>query len=331
MATIIGAGFASGQEILQFFTAYYEGGFYGIILSGVLFATVGCIIIVKVYNERIRTYEEFLFPAVGWLLGWVMQIVVSLFMGSILCIMIAGAGSIISDKTGLPYRYAILITAVLCMVALLTDIKGIMILISFITPILVFGIIGVGFYIIISKDTSVFSLVGGFGTITDNWFVSSLLYVSYNSIPAVVVMCSLLPYLKNKKVASFGGIVGGGMLCLMAIILNVTLNMFYSDIAHHKMPVLSIIDRCNPIIGEGYTFLMLLAMFISAITSGYGFIERVTSRVKISKRVVIMVVCGIAIPLSNIGFSRLISLLYPIFGVLVYLCYLQFYCRVLIC
>jgi len=27
MATVIGAGFASGQEIMQFFSSYYEGDF----------------------------------------------------------------------------------------------------------------------------------------------------------------------------------------------------------------------------------------------------------------------------------------------------------------
>jgi len=57
------AGFASGQEIMQFFSSYYEGGFYGIVLAGVLFALIGYIVLVKVYSERIRNYEEFLFPA----------------------------------------------------------------------------------------------------------------------------------------------------------------------------------------------------------------------------------------------------------------------------
>jgi len=42
----------------------------------------------------------------------------------------------------------------------------------------------------------------GFDAITDNWLVSSLLYVSYNSISGVAVMCSLLPYLKSRKIAA---------------------------------------------------------------------------------------------------------------------------------
>ncbi|NLP13569.1 MAG: hypothetical protein GX383_03590 [Clostridium sp.] len=314
MATIIGAGFASGQEIMQFFSVYYEGGFFGILLAGVLFAVIGYIVIVKVYTERIRNYEEFLFPTVGWVIGWIMEITVSLFMGSVLCIMVAGAGSIISDKTGMPYQYAVLLIAILCMISFLTDIKGIIVLSSFITPVLVLGIIGVGFYIIVSKDMSVFNMDSVFGTITHNWFVSSILYVSYNSICAVVVMCSLLPHLKSKRVAAAGGILGGVMLCFMAVILNIVLHIFYPNIASQDMPVLSIIDRYNSIVGEFYTILMLMAMFISAVTSGYGFIERISTKVKGSKKIIIPVICGFTIPFSNMGFSKLISLVYPVFG-----------------
>jgi len=314
MATIIGAGFASGQEIMQFFSVYYEGGFFGILLAGVLFAIIGYIVIVKVYTERIRNYEEFLFPTVGWIIGWVMEITVSLFMGSALCIMISGAGSIISDAINIPYLYAVLAVALLCMFIFLTDIRGIIVLSSFITPVLVLGIIGVGFYIIMSRDMSVFSTVTGFGTITHNWFVSSILYVSYNSICAVVVMCSLLPCLKSKKVAAAGGIMGGVMLCFMAVIINIVLHIFYPNIASQEMPVLSIVDRYNSLVGELYRILMLLAMLISAITSGYGFIERICTKVKVSRKIIIPVICGFTIPLSSMGFSTLISTIYPIFG-----------------
>ena len=59
-ASITGAGFASGQEILQFFSIYRAGGFYGILLAGILFSVLGCTVLTRVYRERIRNYEEFI-------------------------------------------------------------------------------------------------------------------------------------------------------------------------------------------------------------------------------------------------------------------------------
>ncbi len=314
MATIIGAGFASGQEIMQFFSNYYLGGFYGIVLAGVLFALIGYIVLNKVYSERIRNYEEFLFPTVGWFFGWIMEIMVTLFMVSVLSVMISGASSIVSDQLDIPFQIAVLVVSFICALVFLTDIKGIIALSSIITPVLVVGMVGVGLYIIANKNNPVFSFAESFGGLTHNWFVSSLLYVSYNSIIAVAVMCSLLPYLKSKRTASAGGILGGIMLSVIAIVMNFALYLFYPEVKLIELPILSIVERYSSLLGVFYKYLLLLAMLISALTAGYGFIERVSGKVNISRRLIVLIICSLTVPLSSIGFSDLISTIYPIFG-----------------
>ncbi len=314
MATIIGAGFASGQEIMQFFTGYYEGGFYGIVLAGILFSIIGYIVLDKVYSERIRNYEEFLFPTVGWFLGWVMEILVTLFMISVFCIMIAGAGGIISDKLNISNQFAVLIVAVICAAVFFTEIKGIINISSLVTPILVIGILGFGIYIILSKEVAVFSFSDSVAKLTHNWFFSSLLYVSYNSITSIVVMCSLLPYLKSRKTAHLGGVFGGLMLCVMAIVINFAIYLFYPNIISKELPVMGMVDSYSLFLGGVYSVILLLAMFISALTAGFGFVERISNKVNINKKIIILIICAISIPLSSVGFSGLISTIYPIFG-----------------
>lgn len=314
IATIIGAGFASGREIIQFFTSYYNGGFYGILLTGILFAFIGYTVLSKVYLERIQNYEEFLFPTIGWILGWIMEIIVTLFMISVFCIMVAGVSSIITDKTGIPFYYAILGVTFICMIFFFTGIKGIVSLSTIVTPVLTVGILIVGIYIILSKDASVFNISGGFKDMTHNWVLSSFLYTSYNSIISVVVMCSLLPYLKTKRTASMGGILGGVILCAIAILLNYILYIFYPYVMSIEFPIIGIVDMYGGLIGSVYKAILLLAMFISAITSGYGFIERIGGKIKLSRRIVIPVICALTMPLASIGFSNLIANIYPIFG-----------------
>ena len=152
MATVIGAGFASGQEIIRFFSIYYKGGFFGIILAGLLFSLIGYIVLSKVFSDRISSYDEFLFPMMGYFLGRAMEFIVMLFMACIFSIMVAGLGNVLMGITSLEYRYCIIICSVLCMIAIMTNIKGIIALSSIISPILMIGIIFVGCYIIISKD-----------------------------------------------------------------------------------------------------------------------------------------------------------------------------------
>jgi len=54
-----------------------------------------------------------------------------------------------------------------------------------------------------------------------------------------------LPYLKSRKIAAAGGIIGGLALSFIAIVLNIILYVFYPDIVSEEIPVLSIIGRHN--------------------------------------------------------------------------------------
>jgi len=316
MATIIGAGFASGQEIIQFFSMYYAGGFYGIILAGFLFSMVGYIVLSKVYSERISSYDEFLFPMMGYFLGRIMEFVVMLFMACVMSVMIAGLGNILMELTGLTYSFCIAISAIACLLAIMTDIKGIVTLSSFISPLLVAGIILVGCYILVSKDTSVFNISDKVSVITGNWVFSSVLYVSYNTLLSTVLLSGMLPYLKSKKVSAWGGLIGGGMLCITALILNWALYFFYPHSITSEIPVLGIIQNKSEILAKIYSVVLIMAMFISAVTSGYCLTERIRTKMKLNYMVVAAVLCALIVPMSSLGFSSLISTLYPVFGYL---------------
>jgi uncharacterized membrane protein YkvI len=315
-ASIIGAGFASGQEIMQFFSTYKTGGFYGVLLAGVLFGVIGCIVLSRVYDGRIRNYEEFIFPMFGWHIGWIIEIAVTLFMFCMYSIMVAGAADVLSETLGLPQRFAVLIMGIICMLFILTNIKGIAVLSSVVTPVLVAGIILSGIYIIIMKESPASAFPAYLSRITDNWFFSSLLYVSYNSIPAVMMMCSMFPYLKTRRTAAAAGILGGAVLSLAALVINTVISLFYPSAVEKEIPVMDILYSLSSPAGSLYALLLWLAMLISAVTSGFCFTDRISNSLKVSRKVLAFLLCAAAVPLSALGFSRLISLVYPVFGYL---------------
>ncbi|PYG89440.1 putative membrane protein YkvI [Ruminiclostridium sufflavum DSM 19573] len=328
MATVIGAGFASGQEIIQFFSKYYSGGFFGILLAGILFSIIGYVVLDRVYCERIKTYDEFLFPMMGYFLGRLMEFVVMLFMSCVMSVMVAGLANILVELSGLEFRYCVVISAIACLLAIMTNIKGIVTLSSFLSPFLVAGILFVGVYILVTKDTSVFSLSDKVVRVTDNWVFSAMLYVSYNTILSTVMLTSVLPYLKTRRVSTWSGIMGGGMLCLTVFILNLALSFFYPHSITAEMPLLSILQNNNKLLGNIYSIILLLAMYTSAITSGYCLTERIQTKLNLNYKLVAAVLCALVIPMSSIGFSSLISTLYPVFGYfglfLVFVILLQF-------
>jgi len=314
ISSVVGAGFASGQEIIKFFTTYYEGGFYGIILAGIIFAAIGGIVLDRVYIENINNYDEFIYPTFGRVVGQIVNTVVTLFMLSLFSIMIAGMGSILHEKLNLSYRLSVILMAGICMLIILGDIRRVTGVSSVITPVLIVGIVLIGLYIIVFKDTSVFNIVSLLRSKSDTWVVSSLLYVSYNSILSVVVLCNLLPYLKSRKSARWGGILGGTVLCLITLILNTTINLFYPKFTTGEIPMLDIVEKYSRILSYVYTLVLWLAMLVSAVNSGFCLAERVSSKLNINIKLITVIACIAVIPLSCVGFSGLIASIYPMFG-----------------
>jgi len=316
IATIIGAGFASGQEIIRFFTKYQRGGFAGIMLAGFLFSIIGYFVMGKVYSSRIKSYDDFLLPSVGWLMGRIMEAVVILFQMSLYCVMLAGMGSILSERLNMQYLSGIMLMSLICMLVMFADTKGIVAVSAFTAPIMIIGMVLIGLYIIFTGSAPAFSVFGWSKTITDNWFFSSLLYVSYNSITTVVIMCSLLPYLKTKRTGTIGGALGGLVLMLIALILNIILSNTSPQNQNSEMPLLDIIYMYSNVMGIIYTIVLWMAMFSSAVSSGFCFMERINNIFNVNRKITAIVFCIAGIPLSILGFSKLIGTLYPLFGYL---------------
>jgi uncharacterized membrane protein YkvI len=245
-----------------------------------------------------------------------MEFIVMLFMACIMSVMTAGLGNILMDITGLDYRVCVIIGIAVCLIAILTNIKGIVVLSSFISPVLIAGIVFVGCYILVSKDTSVFNMTNKFSVITNNWVFSAILYVSYNTILSTVLLTGMLPYLKSKKVSAWGGVLGGGMLGITALILNSALYFFYPHSITSEIPVLGIIQNNSRLLSQIYSGVLILAMFISTVTSGYCLADRISKKMKLNYKLVAVMLCLLTIPLTSLGFSNLISTLYPVFGYL---------------
>lgn len=314
ITTIIGAGFASGQEILQFFSSYYRGGFYGIVLSGLLFSILGAILLQKIYCKSIKSYEQLLKPIFGIFWASILQIVITIFMISIFVIMTAGSAEILSGTTGLSHLICAMIMCIIFYIIIFFGIKGIVILSTFITPLMLIGVFISGIYIIIFKDTAVFNAVEAVRQITHNWLFSSVLYVSYNSLTAIVLMSNLLPYINSRETAKYGGFLGGVLILMIAFIVNSAIFLFYPDVTGTELPLIFILKKYSDTAAILYTLVLFLSMVISAVTSYYCATNVLSIKLKINKHILAFIIGVIAVMLSNTGFSALISYIYPFFG-----------------
>ncbi|HEY8500067.1 MAG TPA: hypothetical protein VIL89_05575 [Clostridia bacterium] len=312
VATTIGAAFASGQEIIKFFTRFDLKGYPGVIAAGILFSIVAVASLDIVYLYEINSSRELLHILGGRLFGKVLEFISLIFTFCVYVVMIAGAAALSERLTGLPSYAGMIILTVLCTVLICFDIKGVLAASEVLTPVMITGMLYIGIRIII-RSQPVFAAV-----INDShnrlWFVYAVLYVCYNSILNILVMGSLRPWLRTRKTAYISGIAGGTALLAAMLVLNSALFINYRIIRDSELPMVELSAAVGKWSFIFYSLILAFALFTTALSSGYCCAERLEQITKKPRWVLNVCLGFIVIPMAKQGFSKMVGKIYPLFG-----------------
>ncbi|MCD5407002.1 MAG: hypothetical protein LRZ99_04860 [Desulfotomaculum sp.] len=141
--TVVGAGFASGQEVLQFFSFFGVSSFLAVTLAAILFVFFGFIILDLGHRLKANSYREVIRHAGGRWVGKAIDAVITFFLFGAFTAMIAGAGAIFEEQFAAPYLLGSLVLAVSTLLTVMLGIRGVISVISYITPVLLVFIIGI--------------------------------------------------------------------------------------------------------------------------------------------------------------------------------------------
>ncbi len=317
IGTIIGAGFASGQEILQFFGYYGLSGIAGVILTAILFTVYGYIILYIGYKCQAKSHQEVLKYVGGDWLGNLMDIVITLFLLGTFTAMVAGGGAIIKEQFNYPFFLGNIIMLVVSMGTTILGLKGIMNAVSSMVPLLLISIFVLPVYTIYQESFS-FLLNLNEVVIMDgpvsNWFLSGLIYVSYNLILSIAVMGPMGAEVQNKKHFKRAAVMGGIGLGLgaFAILLPLLSNM--PEIINYEIPLIYITDDFAFWIQIFYSLILLIEIYTTAVGNLFGVAARFRSSYGLSYQTNVIIIGGIALIFSQFGFSNLIHYFYPVVG-----------------
>ena len=113
IGTVVGAGFASGQEILQFFTRYGSLATLTIALSTMLFIWIGIQLMLMAHDLKAESYEDLNKVLFGEKIGKWISLFMMVVLFGITTVMLAGAGTVFEEQLHLSYTTGLLITLVL--------------------------------------------------------------------------------------------------------------------------------------------------------------------------------------------------------------------------
>lgn len=313
IGTLVGAGFATGQEILEFFTQYGGYGFLGICVSCILFFFFGYRFFSMAISRQSSCIGDILMPYLGRSLLSSFEILVDIFSLGGFSVMIAGCGAVINESLNIPSFSMTVTLCVLCILWLQRGVAGLTEVNRFLVSIMILLTFLIGVKSLPERWSLGHILDFSYGR--EKWLFSSILYFSYNMILAMVVIAALGTYTKRQNVAFGAAFLGALGLFIMAFLLWMITTVYYSALRDVEVPLMWVAKYH----GTGLYFasmgILLSAMLTTALSVGFSFIRSVSRRFGLShERASYILLLGL--PLSQWGFSRLIKTIYPLFGVI---------------
>ena len=310
MGTLIGAGFASGREIYLFFLEYGYYGIIGIFISGIFTSFIIYIALNRINNKNINTYSELL---ENKKIGIGINIIVNAFLLISFFIMIAGFSAYMKQAYEIPIYASSFLFVLICYIIFRKSLQGMMKINEYIVPVLLFFIVFLGIknipYIIESKA------VLEIETKQMGFIINSLLYASYNSIILIPILVNIKKYYNSKKEIKLISIISGLFIIILSLCIYGLLLRGQFFVKELELPLLQIISEFGIIFKYIYSFIIIASILTSAISTGYSFLENV-SKSKKNYQINLIIICIVGVLVSNIGFSNLVQILYPLFGIL---------------
>ena len=315
IGALIGAGFASGQEIYLFFFSYGKKGILGIIVSSILLGIIIYKTIVIIKEKQITTYKEFLENIIPEKIRKekileIINTIINIFILITFYIMIAGFGGYLAETIEIPQIIGSSILAIICIIIMSKETKGIVKVSEAIVPILILFIIIIGIYTL--SSTNIINKINEMEIVKgSNWLVSGVIYASYNSILLIPVLISINKIITKKEISKTAIII---TLTTFILAISIFISMLKIDVNIRKleMPVSYVINTQLPKLKIAYGIVILTSILTTAISLIAGLIQNVKKQN--NKKIILYLICISSIPISQIGFSALIKLLYPIFG-----------------
>ena len=316
---IVGAGFASGQEILQYFTSFGHMGTIAAILSTALFAYLGMSLTRLGSRMKTTSHKEAIFGISGRLVGTIVDYIIILTLFGVGVVMIAGAGSIFSQQFDLPAPLGSTVMVILVVLTIMMNVEKVIAIIGSITPFLVIAVVGLAVYSLLTMDSSFNTLdpiANEQMSALPNWFLSAINYVSFNIAVGASMAIVMGGTEKDEKIAARGGLIGGLILGIMIILSHLAIFSKVDIVGDAEMPLLQIADNLSPVLGVIMSFILFGMIYNTAVSMLFSFSARFVVLGTNKFRIFVIIVGVAAYILSFVGFTKLVSMFYPIVGYL---------------
>lgn len=319
ISVAIGSGFATGQEVLQFFSVHGLMSIGAGIISMALFSFCGASLLELGYSTKFKSNTDMFINYCGKYLGRFFKWFTIIFMFSSFVVMISGAGATINQYYGINQKIGSLVIALIVVISVFMGINKVINILGNIGPIIIIFSISIGLITLIRN----FENLGNINYIlsdlqiksaTNNWFTSGVLYASFNITLVAPFLVEVGSTATNKKNCVLGGIIGGCAYMIAAMILNLGLLSNIQNVYNQEIPTLILSNEISKTIGVMFSINLIAEIYTTAtpllLTVCKSFFKEGTIKFKL------LAIIGAIVGFlgGSLPFGELVNFVYPFSG-----------------
>ncbi|AEJ43488.1 YkvI family membrane protein [Alicyclobacillus acidocaldarius] len=314
IGTVVGAGFASGQEVYQFFGRFGGGGFVGIGIATCLFAWWGYRLLMLGAECQAASFQDLTAHALSpWLARGVNALVIAMLFGTTAA-MLAGTGALFREQLHLPYALGVLCAMAVAAVTTSFGIRGLFGANTAIVPVLCLFAAGLALVNLgnPAKRWAIFHPLAASGSLGAA-LLSALVYAAMNVGLSIGVLVPLGGRIRQPDALRNGAILGALGLGALLASVAVTLFAHAPDAYQYAVPMGRIAATYPRAVSVMFIAVLFGEIYSTLVGNLYGLLgERPTTRTK-RFAAAGMVLCACAV-FTAFGFRAIVQYGYTAFG-----------------
>jgi uncharacterized membrane protein YkvI len=310
IGTVVGAGFASGKEIAEFFVRYGTNGLIGILIATLLFVWAGIRVMFVSYRIQAQSYQDVSTYLFGRTIGVLFNAVLITVLLGTTSVMLAATGAIFLESFHVSPQIGIWLSMMAIFAVTRRGLHAIHSVNGLFVPILI------GFTCLIFLYTQPWESNGVMvETVRSwSWLSSPLYYVALNVTLTQAVLVPIGRQSTSEKPLIWGGVLGGAGIGLLLLLAYLSMNTQMPNILSAEMPMISLLSGLGKGIPTLFALLVFAEVFSTLVANVFGLAEQIKQLTRLRGSTVLFTVLCICYLISFVGFGPLLRILYPLFG-----------------
>lgn len=321
ISVCIGSGFATGQELLQFFSSQ---GLISLV-AGFICMMIMCYCGYKLLyigkTNTLRSSNDIFTYLFGTNIGNIFKIIIPVFSLCSFIVMVSGAGSAMNQYYGINKTLGGTMLALVSLFSVMLGMNKVLDILGNIGPV----IIAVAIVISVITIGNNYNNLGNINeTISnlhiikavDSWWISAIVYSGLNIIFVAPFLAGAGKTVKNIKNCKRAGILGGFLFIVAAMFINVALLSDINNLHIQEIPTLYMAKNISKLVGSIFSIILILGIYTTATPLLWNVCNSCYNEKTKGFNIMAILCTVLGIFGGMLPFAYLVNFMYPISGTL---------------